>query len=337
MMKNALFFISIIISLVFVSKTVFRITPDIITEKTKHDTDDPAIWVNHKDPEKSIVFGTDKDSDGAIYAFDLEGKIIKEKTIKGLKRPNNVDLQYNFKLNDSVTVDVLAFTEREKNQIRIFSVPDMKPLDIGGLPVFEDETNSKFRIPMGISLYSSPIDNALYAIVSRKYGPEKNYLYQYEIKSDGERVSLELVRKFGNFSGKQEIEAVAVDNELGYIYYSDESHCIRKYFAEPSKGNKELGCFGGDIFEGDIEGIAIANFKNGTGYIIVSNQKKGTFNIFSRKNNEYVREINLNTNQTDGCEIVTIPLNKIFKNGLFVAMNNERNFYFYDLGKLGLD
>ena len=96
-----------------------------------------------------------------------------------------MDLQYNFKLNDSVTVDVLAFTEREKNQIRIFSVPDMKPLDIGGLPVFEDETNSKLRIPMGISLYSSPIDNALYAIVSRKNGPKKiifinTRLYQME-------------------------------------------------------------------------------------------------------------------------------------------------------------
>ena len=119
----------------------------------------------------------------------------------------------------------------------------MKPLDNGGLPVFEDETNSKLRIPVGISLYSSTIDNAFYAIVSRKNGQKINYLYQYEIISDGERVSLELIRKFGNFSGKQEIEAIAVDNELGYIYYSDETYCIRKYFAEPTKGNKELGVF----------------------------------------------------------------------------------------------
>ena len=239
--------------------------------------------MNPENPDKSIIFGTDKDPDGAIYAFDLEGKIIEAKTIRGLKRSNNVDLQYDFKINDLLTVDVLAFTERDKKQIRIFSVPDMKPLDSGGLSVFEDETNSKLREPMGISLYSSPIDNVLYAIVSRKKGPKTNYLYQYEIVSDGNGVSFELRRKFGNFSGEQEIEAVAVDNELGYIYYSDETHCVRKYFAEPSKGNKELGCFGGGTFEGDIEGIALANFKNGTGYIIVSNQKKGSFNIFSRK------------------------------------------------------
>ena len=54
------------------------IYPDIITENVLHDTDDPAIWINPTDPSKSIVFGTDKDTDGAIYAFDLDGKIIKK-------------------------------------------------------------------------------------------------------------------------------------------------------------------------------------------------------------------------------------------------------------------
>jgi len=34
--------------------------------------------------------------------------------------------------------------------------------------------------------------------------------------------------------------------------------------------------------------------------------------------------------------VVTVPLNDTFPNGMFVAMNDEKNFYFYDLGKLGL-
>jgi 3-phytase len=42
------------------------------------------------------------------------------------------------------------------------------------------------------------------------------------------------------------------------------------------------------------------------------------------------------TTETDGCEVVTVPLNNQFPNGLFVAMNDEKNFYFYDLEKLGL-
>ena len=47
------------------------IEPDVITEKTINDTDDPAIWINKEDASKSIVFGTDKETNGAIYAINL--------------------------------------------------------------------------------------------------------------------------------------------------------------------------------------------------------------------------------------------------------------------------
>ncbi len=312
------------------------IAPDIVTENTLNDTDDPAIWIHPTNASKSIVFGTDKETNGAIYAFDLEGKIIKEKTIRNIQRPNNVDVAYGFKLNDSTIVDVLAFTEREKQQIRLFSIPDMKPLDNGGFPVFKDEKEVENRLPMGIALYKSPKDSTLYAIVGRKTGPLNNYLYQYALQTDSTGVNASLVRKFGSFSGKKEIEAIAVDNELGYVYYSDEGVCIKKYYAEPSMGSKELSCFGGAHFLKDIEGIAIAKKPNGEGFLIVSDQQKGQFNIFSRKENSFVKAINLSTLETDGCDVVTTPLNSTFKNGLFVAMNDEKNFFFYDLEKLGL-
>lgn len=310
------------------------IYPDIITENTLNDTDDPAIWVNSESPENSIVFGTDKETNGAIYAFDLNGKIIEEKTIRNIQRPNNVDVEYGFKLNDSTVVDILVFTERERQQVRIFSVPDMSPLDGGGFPVFQDEENMEMRLPMGISLYKSPVDSAMYAIVGRKVGPKNDYLYQYKIISDSLGVQLELARKFGTFSGEKEIEAIAVDDENGFIYYSDEGVCIRKYYAEPSKGNEELNCFGKEYFHEDIEGIAIAKMKNGEGYLIVSDQQIGQFSFFSRTDNSFVKALNLTTSETDGCEVVTVPLNETFPNGLFAAMNDEKNFFFYDFGKL---
>jgi len=310
------------------------INPDIITEQTINDTDDPAIWVNPKDASKSIVFGTDKKTNGAIYAFDLDGKIIEEKTIRNIKRPNNVDLAYAFNLNDSTKVDVIAFTEREKQQIRLFSVPDMVPLDNGGFKVFTDTTEPEFNLPMGIALYKSPKTEKLYVIVSRKTGPLENYLYQYEIYADSTGTHSKLVRKFGKFSGKKEIEAIAVDNELGYVYYSDEQHCIRKYHAEPSASSEEIACFGGDKFLEDIEGIAIAKTDDNNGYIIVSNQQLGEFNIFDRQTNEFIKAVNLTTTETDGCDVVTVPLGAKFPNGLFVAMNDNKEFYFYDFKKI---
>lgn len=312
------------------------VPPDIITEKTPNDTDDPAIWINWENPSESIVFGTDKETNGGVYAFDLQGRIIQAKSIKNIQRPNNVDIEYGFPLNDSTKVDILAFTEREKQQIRLFSVPDMKPLDGGGFPVFQDAEGFEENLPMGITLYKSPKDSAIYVIVGRKTGPKEGYLYQYRLKSDSLGVTSTLVRKFGKYSGQKEIEAIAVDDEMGYVYYSDEGVCIRKYYAEPNMGNEELSCFGGEHFLEDIEGIAIATYDDREGQIIVSNQQKGEFNIFSRDSNEFIKAVNLSTTETDGCEVVTIPLNDTFSQGLFVAMTDTKEFYFYNLGKLGL-
>ena len=74
----------------------------------------PPFGFIRKTHQKVLFFGTDKETNGGIYAFDLEGNIIEEKSIKNIERPNNVDLEYGFQLNDSVAVDVIAFTEREK-------------------------------------------------------------------------------------------------------------------------------------------------------------------------------------------------------------------------------
>ena len=246
-------------------------------------------------------------------------------------------MEYGLRLNDSTTVDILAFTERERNQIRLFSLPEMRPLDQGGFQVFEDEKSLEHRLPMGIGLYKSPKDGSIYAVVGRKSGPEKDYLYQYKLVVDSsETVQLKRVRKLGNFSGNKEIEAIAVDDENGFIYYADEGVCLRKYYAEPEMGSDEIDCFGGEHFASDIEGIAIAKTSTDAGFLIVSDQQRGQFNIFTRQDNTFVKAINLGTQETDGCEVVTIKLNPTFSKGLFVAMNDERNFYFYDLAKLNL-
>src|SRR5688572_13041030 len=69
--------------------------PRVVTEPTKHDTDDPAIWINRANPAESLVLGTDKDADGALYVYGLDGKIRQDKVVRGLVRPNNVDIAYD--------------------------------------------------------------------------------------------------------------------------------------------------------------------------------------------------------------------------------------------------
>ena len=332
-----IFVLFIVVGLIACSKESPDAKPTLITEKVPHDSDDPAIWVNKESPSQSIIFGTNKDEvNGGVYAFDLKGNIIDDKSITGLNYPNNVDVEYGFRLTDSTKTDILVFTEREKHQIRLFALPNMEPLDKGGFKVFEDEDRLEMKRPMGVALYKDPTTGTIYAIVSRKKGPQKNYLYQYEFIGDSSGVQANLVRKFGNFSGQKEIEAIAVDDALGYVYYSDEGKGIRKYYAHPLDGSEEISIFGGDYFKDDVEGIAIACFENNTGYLIVSDQQDNSFNIFKRNDNSFVKKLNLGTQETDGCEVTTSSLGEYFPNGLFVSMNDQRDFFYHALDSLQL-
>ena len=309
------------------------IKPTIVTQALPHDTDDPAIWIHPTDATKSIVIGTDKDTDGGLYAFDLNGKIIGKSEV--LKRPNNVDIAYGLVINGK-KMDIAVTTERENNKIRIFSLPDLKPLDNGGIPVFEGELE---RDPMGIALYTRNSDNAIFAIVGRKSGPSETYLWQYQLNDAGTgTVAANLVRKFGKYSGRKEIEAIAVDNELGVVYYCDEQFGIRKYKADPAlSDNSEMALFGQNQFKSDNEGIAIYKKSATTGYILVSNQQANTFMVYPREGangdaNEYplLAEIPTSTIECDGADVTSIQLGGPFQKGMFVAMSNGMTFHFYN-------
>lgn len=310
------------------------IQPKYITEKVVYDTDDPAIWINKKDPSKSLIIGTDKEDGGGLYVFDLQGKIIKDKTVTGLQRPNNVDIAYDYNLNGK-KIDIAVTTERSKNQLRIFSVPDMKPIDGGGLPVLTDREEKN---PMGLALYTNPKDGLVYAIVGPKDGPAEGYLAQYRIDNAANgTVKLTKIRDFGNYSGVKEIEAIAVDNELGYIYCSDENFGVRKYYADPAKGNEELALFGTKDFGRDIEGISIYKNDDGTGYILISDQQQNTFNVFPREGSkdnphkhELIKSIELMTMESDGSEVTSVNLGDEFPKGIFVGMSTDKTFHIYD-------
>ncbi len=306
-----------------------RLKPAVVTEKTNHDTDDPAIWHHPTDYSKSLIVGTDKDTEGGLFVYDLNGKIVNK--VLNLKRPNNVDIQYGLPFKGG-KVDIAVITERELNRIMIYSLPDMT--EIGSIPVFEGEAQNA---PMGIALYKNPSNGEIHAIVGRKEGPSGTYLWQYKLAENNGRVEGEVVRKFGEYSNKKEIEAIVVDHELGYIYYSDEQFGIHKYYADPAKGNEELALFGQNDFKEDMEGISIYDTGNGNGYILISNQQANTFNVYRREGDSgnphlhtKIAEIPTSTKFSDGSEVTSKNMGIRFPKGVFVAMSEGKTFHYYD-------
>ena len=145
---------------------------------------------------------------------------------------------------------------------------------------------------------------------------------------------MKLERKFGRYSGRKEIESIAVDNELGYIYYSDEGVGVCQYHADPARGNEELSLFATTGFTEGHEGISIYKTSQKKGYILVSDQGANQFHIFRREEgknytHELVKVIKVDALHSDGSEVTSVPLNTQFPRGLFVVMSEGRYFHYY--------
>jgi 3-phytase len=321
------------------------IRPVLGTEPVANDPDDPAIWRNAQNPDASLILGTNKASaadGGALYVFNLEGKI--QQVVKDLDRPNNVDVKRGMRLKNGSVVDIAVVTERNRKQLRVFYVQADGVKPAGNIPVFTGEAQEDFSAPMGIALYKRPTDGTVFAMVTRKSGPKTGYVWQYRLEDNGRGgITGTKVRAFGNFSGDGEIEAIAVDDELGYVYYCDEIFGIRKWHADPNhkEARKELAVFAKTGYRGDREGVGIFTRPDGTGYLVTTDQIEGNsvFYVYKREGepgrpHDHTKPIAVfkgGADDTDGIEVTSASMGVRFPEGLLIAMNSgKKNFLFYD-------
>lgn len=310
--------------------------PVVRTDSLPDDADDPAIWIHPHHPRLSLILGTNKARapKGAIGVFDLNGRL--RQLITRLDQPNNIDVAYGFALGRE-RIDIAVATERYASRLRIFRIdPTRRRLvditDLEGAKVFVGETGER-AMPMGIALYQAG-RGEVHAIVSRKSGPQQGYLHQYRlVPTHRGRVGVQLLRAFGVFSGKGEIEAVCVDSELGYVYYADEGVGIRKYHANPHLPERELALFATE-YEGDQEGIALYAPANGDGYLLCTEQIEGgsKLHIYPRygRQSKPIATIQTGADATDGLDASAFNFGAPFQTGMVVAMNSAgRNFWVY--------
>lgn len=313
------------------------IRPVAVTEPVAGDPDDPAIWRHPARPSHSLILGTDKG--GALYVFDLAGHIVQRIP---MRRPNNVDVETGFRLGGKVT-DIAVVTERLARRLRIFRIDPLarRLVDVTGprTTVFAGEPGER-GAPMGVALYRRPRDGAVFAIVSRKEGPREGYLWQYRLEPDSRgRVNLTRVRQFGAFSGSGEIEALAVDDEAGRVYYADEGACIRAYGADPdgAHANRQIAAFGTSGYRGDREGIAILGASAGSGWVLCTDQVSEDSRCIAYRRDVQrrlpadgaipVALLSTGCDSTDGLDASSADFGPGLAGGIIVAMNSrDRNF-----------
>lgn len=308
----------------------------VSTSAVSGDADDPAIWVHPTDPTKSVIIGTDKEDSGGLHVWDMSGKQIQ---YVPLGNPNNVDVRYGMLVGGELIDIAVTNLRSNPKQIKVFKInsADGTLTDVtsnGGIltPQLED--------PYGICLYKRPADSAMFVIESTQSGATEN-LHQYRLEDDGTgKVKGTYVRAIGNGVIADFVEGIVADDELGYIYASDEPNAVRKFYADPDRGdNSQIVAFGtGDGITGDREGLGIYKCPGGTGYIVLSSQGDNTVKVYRREGeagdpHKHTLLTTIVTNgavETDGLDITNMPTASSLPNGFLVKHDAPgRRFVLY--------
>ncbi len=278
--------------------------------------DDPAIWIHPNDPEQSLIVGSNKTY--GIEVFDLQGNKLHEYPAG---RVNNIDVRYHFPLNDSTTVDIVAGSERNQNEILVFAINsvDGSLISMGaGLP-------SQLGEVYGFCLYQSPIDSNHYAFVNGKSGQIEQWL----LSTSGDSIQGEMVR---TFQVDSQPEGMVADDRTATLYIGEELRGIWKFPAEPTQEAVpefiDHSGAGNDSIAFDIEGLAIYRSKKDS-FLIASSQGNNSYAVFSLDDRHtYLGSFRISdgkeidgTEDTDGIAVTSANLGPAYPEGIFVAQD----------------
>lgn len=328
------------------------ITPTVITQTFEEpaDADDPAIWVNPRNTERSVVLGTLKE--GGLAAFDLNGRTIGVYPAPQPPSPQAKPGRYN-------NVDVLgnrAFvSDRGRDRIRVFQVDEHGAKDVTNpstKPVFsssEEEVDEQHNV---YGLAAGRINGKDVVVTSRR-SETSIALLQVTNNNDTRKVStLDLPSTFTLPNGQKwtvcgepgegpQVEGMVIDERTNTLYAAQEDVGIWRIplrangfgkpqlvdkvrtWGAPQKYNPETEeCeadgqnpgFGGKWLEADAEGLTIAN-----DVLLASSQGDSRFVAYRKADMKPLQDFKIkDVEHSDGADIVLGKLN------LLVVHDGER-------------
>lgn len=274
--------------------------------------DDPAIWVNHQHPEESRILATNKKR--GLMVHDLHGKVVQQLDVG---RVNNVDLRYGFKLNGR-TFDIAAASNRTTKSISLFAIePD------SGKVSFLNDIATDLDDVYGLCMYQAA--DQYYVFINDTDGR----FQQYQLQAKQDNIAAQLVREF---SVASQPEGCIADDLNGQLYFGEEARGIWQVSALPTKSMPRLIAPITDTFVADVEGMSIYHL-NSQRFLVASSQGNNSYGIFALDdNNRYLGSFQISMNlakmldgasETDGLDMVSVPLGSEFPHGLLVVQDGH--------------
>ncbi len=275
------------------------------------------IWVHPTNPAFSLLL-TGDDNEG-LGVFNLSGELVQFLEVGGVK---HADVRYNFPLGDQ-RISLVAAGVEDTYSVLLFTVNE-ESLQLE--PIGEIETGI---LQNGLCMYRSPLTNSYYVIALSDDGSGEQWLI------DGSSGTLEYSLRRA-FSIGSETENCVADDEFRFLYIAEEAVAIWRYGAEPESGTvrRIVDVTGerGNIEE-EAEALALYTMPDGNGYLIVADQTGDRYNLYERRGgNAFIGAFGfLATDTLDavgdavGIDVVPLPLNDNFPEGLFVTQDDTNS------------
>jgi 3-phytase len=293
------------------------------------DLDDMCIWLHPDDPASSTIIASDKNL-SKLFVYNLDGEELYSYSLP--MKPGNIDIIYNFPLNGEL-IDVVGFNERATSNERfVFYRVDKQTGELSslGAPLTTESWSNELY---GFCLYRSPNNNEYYAFGC----DESSMIQQYRLFADtAGNIAMEHKRTWQNGS-MTNTEGMVADHEKGLLYAGNEEQGIYVYHADEDMTTDYIRFLPvkNDTLAADVEGLAIYYAANGKGYLLASSQGQGYFSVFERDgNNAFVRKFYVTgVGDTDGIDVLNVPLNAAFSSGIFACHNGNVSPYAVNLVK----
>lgn len=288
--------------------------------------DDPAIWVNTRDPQKSLILGTDKKNGLAVY--NLSGELLQ---FLPVGKVNNVDIREVYWENSAGVPTVVVAASDRNGGIRVFKIDrtTLKVIEIAGSPIATRATE-----PYGFCLYTTK-SGLLDAFLTTEEGAIEHYLLTLNLAGEVEGQYLRTIKV------SSQAEGLVADDFYKTLYIAEEDVGVWRTTAEcPTPPDAP---YSGTLIDtttkaarkgriaADAEGLAIVKYDDGSGYLIVSNQGNNTFTVYERKPpNAFVGRFQIGdtasidgVQETDGIDVTAASMGPLFPDGVFVAQDGQ--------------
>lgn len=310
---------------------IVTVTADVQTDSMLRfgdAADDPAIWVNKKRPQKSLVLGTNKQQ--GLFVYDLQGREVQQFNTGKL---NNVDVRYGVRIGKKV-VDLAVATNRDDNSLSIYTIDPRS-----GKLTFSGSVATDMKEIYGFCMYQAPAsatqpEGALYAIPNDKSGEFQQIQLSAAVNAT-QKNSLQWQGQVKRrFYVESQPEGCVADDKNQRLFVGEEDVAIWTIGAEPDSGTrleKVLGA--GEILVADIEGVGVYQGKNKS-YLVISSQGNNSFVMLDATEPYVLRGIvrialdatkNIDgVSETDGLEVSSVNFGGAFPEGMLVVQDGHK-------------